>query len=813
MEVVLDVDGIAYCALEIENVKTPPTINFVDTIYLQDGGFGTPVPVLQLILSDSNGTLDEDLNLQDGTKITIKLSKSREKLKIKDFRVFSFEKQTAADGPKMIVTCLFDAPEWVAGVYTESFEGSSSSAIQQMASRAGLKYDGPKGTDDSMIWLNVNRTRTSFSEDIAMRGYSNPQSCMSRLLTSEGVVRYKDLFEEIQKAPMYTYLKDTDESAAQGTPVTIRETHNASVSGLQTHLMNYGQTQYSHSLDVAGQKDIDGLDAPVIGNSLPINDEVKGMVHQRGSRITYTGFDPGTFPKPASNLHEYYEDAQYQNLRYLGLFSERLKILTDDYTEVQPFDVADYRQSDALKGEFEEKRLLGGNWIVGGKTIWIKAGHKYSELHFLYRPTLQDASATPAAGSDANDAKNATADASGDRQDDIARAIEAAPEIKDSVTEITPQQSEPAIESAQKALDNLDKYADQTSGQNSPVLNQANPPGKLLEIESKLRGIFDKLASGRTKLSDIYRGSVVEGIFGDYVTIKKFDSRVVEYLANISPRDIVNAIRNPEQFKASSMDRILGDVSDLTGVNMHNVVAAIDGDHYRIGAIVGDVLDGGMWGDSLRQAGFTLGDIGSIGADLPWLEKVANAGGKFLYDMTGIGISSEGVAFNPRKFAEQIEYWANSGNAKDMLMREGFRAFESTFGNMTPQEADSAMEKLAKLAGDVALKYAESELLYDHGLSDYEISQIGRDVLLTFGDPSIAPLIDEVIDIYNYNGYTDVLTKKSVSTWADYYSMGVAASGVDWKFPFNFPADGPTEISDNTGGFSNVIGDFFKWKN
>ncbi len=79
MEVVLDVDGIAYCALEIENVKTPPTINFVDTIYLQDGGFGTPVPVLQLILSDSNGTLDEDLNLQDGTKITIKLSKSREK--------------------------------------------------------------------------------------------------------------------------------------------------------------------------------------------------------------------------------------------------------------------------------------------------------------------------------------------------------------------------------------------------------------------------------------------------------------------------------------------------------------------------------------------------------------------------------------------------------------------------------------------------------------------------------------------------------------------------------------------------------------
>lgn len=813
MEVVMDVDGIAYCAIEIENVRTPPTENFLDTIYLQDGGFGTPVPVLQLVLSDANGTLDEDLNLQDGTKITIKLSRDRTKIKARKFRVFAFEKQTAADGPKMVVTCLYDAPEWVSGVYTESFKGTSVDALSQMAGRAGLKFDGPRSTDDAMTWLNINKTRTSFSEDVVMRAYGGPQSCMARLLTCDGVVRYKDLFEELQKAPMFTYLQNKDESAATGTPIRARETHNASVSGFQTHMMNYGQTQYSHSLDVSGQTTKSSLDAPLMGSSFPINSEVKGIVADRGARITYTGFDPGTSPKPAYNLHQYYEDALYQNMRYLGLWSERLKLLTDDYTEVVPFDVVDYKHSDDLLGEFQDKRLLGGNWIVGGKTIWIKAGHKYSELHFLYRPNLQEAGSTPSTGGDADSKPQATADAAGDRQQELAAATAPAPDIAAQVETPTPAPDVPAVQSATDAMTALADYDTQSNVATSMPLNQVSAPAATLQTEQNLRQSLQNMASSNTELADIATGAVQEGNLNDYVTVKKFDSQVVEYMANASAHDIEYAIRNPEAFKASSMDRLVGDASELVGMNLRNIVSAATGEHFRAGDIVGDVLDGGMWGDSLSAAGILRPDIQNVPADAPWLSKVGNAGAKFLYDMTGVGISQNGVAIDPRKLAESVEAWARGTTSQDYLAREGFRAFQSTFGNLTPEEADTALEKLSKLAADVALRYTESELIYDHGFSDYEIQRAGRDVLLTFGDPSVAPLVDTVTDIYNYNNYVDVSTQKSASTWADYFSMGVRLqdSVERWNFPFKFPEDGATQISNNTGNFSNQLGGFEKW--
>ena len=811
MEAVIDVDGIAYCSIEIEGSSMPPSANFVDTIFIQDGGFGTPNPVLQLILSDATGTLDADLNLQDGTLITIKLAKEREKVVVRKFRVFYFDKQTAADGPKLKVTCIYDSPQWIAGVFTESFRGSSSDAMSQMAAAAGLGYDGPGGTDDVMTWLNVNRTRTSFSEDVAMRAYASGQSCMARLLTLEGIVKFKDLFKELQAAPKWTYHQNTDESTATGTPIPVRETRNASVSGLATHIMNYGQTQYNHSLDVAGQTTLDGVDAPVFGTALPINADVKSQVSGRGARINYTGWDTGTEPKPASNIHHKYEDAQYQNLRFLGLLSERIRILTDEYTDVQPFDTADYKHSDAVTGEFEEKKALAGKWIVGGRTMWIKSGHKYSEIHFLYRPTIQEAGATAGAGAEAPAGEqNAKANAAGDMDQEIANVN--TPSVPDTgEVQPTPVVAQPAAQSAKQSLESMDRLALQNSLDNPPILGKT-ADGATLAEEAQLRTSLASMRSAGGPLAEMSEVGDV-GELDKFKTLKRFNTDVVEYFANITPEDVAYAVQNPEQFKASSIDRITNYSGDVIGMDLHNIVAAATGEHYSPGAIVGDVLAGGIWRDNLQANGVNPDAINIPG--LPGLPQNAytEAGAKFLYDATGLGMTPEGVMLNPRQFADSVERWSRETNPQEILMRDGFRAFESTFGAVTPQEAETIMGELGILAAEVALKYTENELLYDGGLQDHQIEQIGRDIAFIFGDPHVTPIVDTVGKVTTYGDHTDVQTNSEQVTWAAYYSMGASTqSGSEqWKYPYSFPEAGSTSEGNNTGGWPNNNEGFDKW--
>lgn len=810
MEAILDVDNIAHCTIDIEGARVPPTSNFVDSIYMQDGGFGCPIPLLQLVLNDQISTLDEDLNLQDGTLVTIKLSKQREQVKTRKFRMFSFKKQTTAAGPKMVVTCLFDAPKWVAGVYTESYRGSSDSVIGQIAAAAGLEYDGAGGTDDVMTWLNINKTRTAFSEDIAMRGYASGQSCMYRVLTLDGKVKYKDLFKVLGESPKWTLHQNTDEATATGTPIVIRETQNASASGLTTHMMNYGQSQYEHSLDVAGQKNTMNLDAPVFGSALPINADVKGEIAERGARVNYTGWDTGTEPKPASNLHQYYEPAIYQNFRYLGLMSERINVLTDEYTETEVFDCANYKHAERENNEFREKKALAGNWLIGGRTIWIKAGHKYCEIYFLYRPTLMETGASSAAGAAEQSGSQQNAKANEGPIDLVAeqQATTPTPPETPPAPPETAVNNKPAIENAKSTLNSLSEYAQKSPLTSPPVLGSA-VNGDMLAAENVLRQNVNALKSSGGPLADAVSTNA-SGPMSAFMTVKKFGADTIKAIAGrqITLRDAARMADDPAYFKATAISRATNVASDITGVRMHNIVSAASGGRVNVGGIIGDVMTGGLWGDDLRAAGISPNQIALEVPDLPILDNAAiKAGGAFLYNATGLGMSENQILINPYQTARNIERWAKSTNPEAMLLQDGYRAYTQTFGNITPTEATTSMADVAKLAGKVALMYSQNEVLTDQGLTDYQIREIGRDVAFTFGDPTIVPVVNSVENIARYAQYHDVQSRPTFSTWADYYSMGAdAAEAVgQWEFPFNFPAEGQTQIGENTNGNSNTF--------
>lgn len=823
MEATLDVQDIAYVTLDIEGSRIPPTMNFVDSIMIQDG-FGVAIPVLQLILNDERNTLAEEMNLVDGTLVTIKIAKTREKVKVRKFRVWGYRKQTTAKGPKLVCTCILDCPKWSAGVFTESVRGTSDTVIGTLAQRAGLKYSGPGGAvDDVMTWLNINKTRNAFAEDVAIRGYGNRQTCMYRLLTMDYEVRYRDLFAVLKEKPKWSFLQNTAEGAAKATPVVIRETQDASSSGVATHMMNYGQKQYEHSLDEVGQLSTLTLDAPLLGKALPINDDVRGQIAERGAKVNYTGFDTGTEPKPASNLHQNYEKAFYQNMRYLGLLSERVILLSDECTEVTSFDCCEYQHSNQDNQTFKPSAQLGGNWLVGGKTEWIKAGHKFSEVYYLYRPALMETGSTATAGGGKSSSQqNAKANAG-----NVDIAAEQAAQDKAAAASTTPGvgrvdprltadpwrsvQDAPngASGAAKNTLEALKEHAAVQQAQSIIPLNKVGVGVNVLASQDRLRTAVQQFKQSSGPLRDqLDTGSGILSLDG-WKMIKKYGGPTINALANAQqdPRraamEIERIRNNPDYLKTQAIGIATKAGSDVTGVRLHNIVSAASGKKVSPFAIVGDVLNGGLWADDLKKAGISPSTIKIPIPDV--LKEIDNPalkfGGEFLHNATGLGLSKDNILINPAATARNIQKWATSTTPEKLLVDQGARAYINTFGHISPSEASTSMADIGKLAGEVAVMYGKNSVLTDSSLTDRQMRDLGRDVAFTFGDPSIVPLVNQVTKVVDYGTHHDITTSKSLVSWADYYSMGTktADAAGKWKIPLEFPGE-PITTSEVTNG-------------
>ncbi|MNQ41581.1 hypothetical protein D3C85_552610 [compost metagenome] len=834
MEATLDVQDIAYCTLDIEGSRVPPTMNFVDSIFIQDG-FAVAIPVLQLILNDERNTLAEEMNLVDGTLITIKIAKTREKITTRKFRVWGYKKQTTAKGPKLVCTAILDCPKWSAGVFTESVRGTSDSVIGAMASRAGLKYSGPPACDDVQTWLNVNKTRNAFSEDVAIRGYGSGQTCMYRLLTMDYEVRYRDLFAVLKGAPKWSFLQNTPEGAAKATPVVIRETQDASASGFATHMMNYGQKQYEHSLNEAGQLSTLTLDAPLLGKALPVNNDVRGQIAERGAKVNYTGFDTGTEPAPASNLHQNYEKAFYQNMRFLGLFSERVVLLSDECTEVTTFDCAEYQHSNQDNQSFKPSAQLGGNWLVGGKTQWIKAGHKFSEVYYLYRAALMETGSTATAGGNkSNSQQNAKAnegnvDLAGEQaaQDNAAAASAGAgtPAINNATTAATSAgavpKSVPSAVAAKSTLEKLKEHALVSKAQSIIPLSQNGVGNSMLASQDGLRSAVKQYAQTSGPLRDqLDTGSGI-GTLDGWKVLKKYGGSTINALANAQkdPRRLASEIErirnNPDYLKTQAIQTVTKAGSDVTGVRLHNVVSAASGRKVGVGAIVGDVLNGGLWAKDLREAGLSPNQIKLPIPDV--LSEIENPallfGGEFLHNATGVGLNSNNILINPYSTARNIEKWSTSTNPQKLLVDSGARAYINTFGHISPKEAETSMADIGKLAGEVAVMYGKNSVLTDSSLTDRQLKDLGKDVAFTFGDPSIVPVVNQVTRVVDYGTHHDITTTKSLVTWADYYSMGTKTADAvgQWKIPLEFPGEPIAKSSVTNGNTTQFDESTQKW--
>lgn len=804
MKANLNVEGFAFFEIDVEGSTVPPSMNILHEIFIHDG-VGIATPTLTLHLYDQNGSLVRDLCLNNMTRITVSMAKDRNAAKKMKFRVFGWKHEYTHIGPQLNVACILDAPKWSAGSYCEFVEGNSSDCLKQMASRAGLKYSGPEQTpNDKMVWLNVNQTRSSFTEDVCARGIVSDGSCMMRVLLMDGTLRYRDVTDVMSKEPEVKFLMNTPGKG--GKEHAVRETRDSSVSGFFTHFVNYGWKVGVHSLNEPGQILIDKYQAKLLGKALPINDEVKGMLE--GARVSYVADDPGTLGKPASNIHNKYEFAMYQNIRGYGLLSEKTSVLIDWPAEVNSLDSVYYEHNEQAGQKFEQLDATSGKWLVIGKILYIKNGHKYSEIYNLARPFVNEtgASAMTGKGESTNSPTKATAnegkfDLTGNQpstvQSNTSQQI-AANQGSGNVTAVG------AATDTMKALQNYDNI-------NPPIPIVSSPTGlgsiptETILAQDQLRNAVNNMSQTNNSLLPVVGGGSLDG----FNIIKKVSAPFVETIANIgnNPQEAVYLAQNLEDgywIKTTAIERATSVGSDITGIRLESVVSAATGGYYSPGSIVGDVLGGGVFSYDFANSGLPIPDV-----DLPIVGEVADFGGKFLFEATGIGLSGSNILLNPYKTAQAAEAFANGTTPEQYLAQYGADAFIQTFGNLAPPEAQSALNNLAYLARDVMYRYSQDEVLTDASLTNSEMINAGRNVAFLFGDPNVTPIVDKVVNVADMATYTQIDTDRKLVSWAQYYALGATAADAAedvWRFPFAFPSEPMSDVG-NTGGYQNYLSD------
>lgn len=346
-------------------------------------------PSMMIELNDTEQELAGLLCLTDANEILVSVGKSPEDLKTvsRQYRVFNVKRIPGQSGSAVRVLGIYDAPKFTTEAASESYAGTSTSVLKQVAGKCKLDYDGPeqfngRTTNDNQIWLCTAKTRASFVQHVVSNhSYMDDNSAMYAAVTSLGVLKFRNVMDVVA-TPVdkikYLFLRTTPEGdQEQDKQIYIgSQVREISQAGLLNAMHNYGSTLVTSG--PSGTQIETKVDVVTGAPFLAINDQVSQTVGR--TRIDSSPLDCG-------NVHDKYYRAFYQNVKQLALFSERISLLVTDPTEVQLLDPVIYRQADA---EPMKPTRASDIYIVIGKTVFVAHGSHYCERIDLARMSITE---------------------------------------------------------------------------------------------------------------------------------------------------------------------------------------------------------------------------------------------------------------------------------------------------------------------------------------------------------------------------------------------------------------------------------------
>ncbi len=331
--------------------------NALHTLHIVSGPQLT-LPLLTFSFTDLLRVVP-NLDLQDGSQITVTIIGINTVTRY--FRVYKWNRAPSGDGFAYKVEAYWDSVKFWSGTTMAPIRGSSSFALEQIAATCGLKMWGKNTpTADSMLWMPSNKTFGQFARSIARHGYSNDKSHMILSVDSTGNMRYVD----INANPKPTLAVGYTSSNNHGRFQVLSDFQPSTNSGINNQIAGYrheriSQTAKGGAFTIESEIQLDP------DSKFPLVNEKVRTTQERGT----VSFGPINF----GNVHDRYERARYQNIRFGLLNSVTADFLFPYQTDLETADNFLYVSPSELGNKDYD-----GEFTVTTKVVYI-SGSSYQE--------------------------------------------------------------------------------------------------------------------------------------------------------------------------------------------------------------------------------------------------------------------------------------------------------------------------------------------------------------------------------------------------------------------------------------------------
>lgn len=327
------------------------------------------LPSIHFSVTDQSRILSNTNLLQDGAPIRVVIKAlNSNKSRVYRFRLFKMKKTPALSGTTIEVDGYWDSPKYWLTSTSTGIRGTSNSVISEIAEMCGLRYEGVTTSDDQ-LWMPQNRTYCEFARAIAKHGWINNESFMQIGMDLSGVLHYKNLNAHSSQE-VYEIVQGTYEEGK----ITSVSFDEKSSSGFNNRQTGYWNTRYQQSAVIPETTSITHKELVFRADSRsPLYSDHLKNESARGRQL-YSPIDCG-------NVHESYELAEYQNLRYANLMNMGVDILTQFPTDLDISNVFNFvvRQEDN-----EIDNVGSGLYTCSSKALVIQ-GPNYFEKFEGYR--------------------------------------------------------------------------------------------------------------------------------------------------------------------------------------------------------------------------------------------------------------------------------------------------------------------------------------------------------------------------------------------------------------------------------------------
>lgn len=178
---------------------------------------------------------------------------------------------------------------------------------------------------------------------------------------------YKDL-EKLAKSGADVTVVTGDPSRASGNTIVAIGYEILDMSGMYNFLYNYGSKLVQEKMEGSAES-FEKFATTMFSNFMSID---KGMKDAVGGLVRSE-----YLPPDFGNTHKKFHQAEYQNKKGRGLFSNRVEFTTTQATGLKIYDKFDFRPVLPTNNKISD--LWSGNYIVQSKTKFLGTGTQYYE--------------------------------------------------------------------------------------------------------------------------------------------------------------------------------------------------------------------------------------------------------------------------------------------------------------------------------------------------------------------------------------------------------------------------------------------------